>query len=131
MQTLDVHAVAMLDVLIRKSDALLVLSSTWREIHDKCSMEAILNNAGMTNVPWHPSSWKTPNSKTLHTRGYEIKQWMIENETPEKYIIIDDIDDMLDEQKPNFIKTNCMNGFLWEHFIHACEILSIENHRLE
>lgn len=44
-------------------------------------------------------------------RGQEIKMWLDKNASGEyKYCIIDDDNDMLDEQLPNFVQTDFMDG---------------------
>lgn len=49
--------------------------------------------------------WRT------NPRGLEIKTWLLENNYGGKYLILDDDDDMLPEQKENFIQTNSDLGF--------------------
>ena len=52
--------------------------------------------------------WRT------NPRGLEIKTWIEENNYEGEYLIIDDDDDMLPEQKDFFIHTNTDIGFLKE-----------------
>lgn len=125
MQRLDPVATEMLDYLLEESGAELVLSSSWRSFHDKGSMTAILENAGLLRVNWH-QCWKTPDRVGLTSRGHEIKQWMSENGEPEKYLILDDNTDMLTEQKPFFVKTDTRDGFLFQHLIDALKIFGLE-----
>jgi hypothetical protein len=43
-------------------------------------------------------------------RGDEIKAWLSEHPEVDKYAILDDDSDMLDEQLPNFFKTTFQDG---------------------
>lgn len=47
-------------------------------------------------------------------RGNEIKHWLDNHPEVEKYAILDDDSDMLEEQRPNFFNTNGLHGFMWE-----------------
>lgn len=121
MQHLDPVAVKMVHSLLANHGAELVLSSTWREFHDKISMTAILQNAGMPTVTWH-QNWKTPVS--LHgCRGKEIAQWLTESGGDCGYLILDDNDDFLPEQEPFFVKTDFDDGLLYSHYKAADKIL--------
>jgi hypothetical protein len=120
MQHLDPVAVRMLARLCKTTEAQLVLSSTWREFHDKSAMTCILMNAGFGIVPWH-QNWCTPKLRNAQ-RGAEIQSWL-EVHKPARYCILDDDSDMLDEQKPFFVQTPSNDGFLWEHYELAESIL--------
>jgi hypothetical protein len=99
-----------------------VLSSTWRKFHDKIAMTAILQNAGLYEVPWH-LSWKTPEFET-GSRGEEIQAW-IDVHKPDSYLILDDDRDMLESQLPFFVKTHPTDGITFENYNRAHEILGI------
>ena len=87
--------------IIQNTDAVIVCSSTWR----------------LSGLQYIQDMWKhrgypgdvidiTPFIKTERgfvDRGYEIQQWLSENQV-ENYVILDDDDDMLDEQWDNFVK---------------------------
>lgn len=123
MQHLDVTSVKLLSVLLKQTYAKLVLSSTWREFHkEKISMTAILQNSGMSDVPWH-QNWKTPIT-FRGCRGEEIQQWLKDNGAPGcSYVIIDDNSDFLDDQLPYFVQTEFDDGFTYKHYLKALEIL--------
>lgn len=123
MQVLDPVGVQMLRVLLELSQSKLVLSSSWRHHHDQTSMTAILQNAGLHSVPWH-QNWKTP-TNFAHRRGIEIDMWMIECGYPEKFLILDDDVDILDAQKPYWVKTSMLDGISFVSFMDAKKILGI------
>lgn len=65
-------------------------------------------------------------------RGVEIKNWL-ENaramnliDESSSFVIIDDDSDMLEEQLPNFVKTDFMTrGLTWDHYQKICDVLGI------
>ena len=123
MQTLDPVGIKMLELLIQDFKAQIVLSSTWRLHHDQVSMTAILQNAGMKEVPWH-QNWKTDNLY-VKPRGEEIKKWLVEQGGPNpKYLILDDQSDFLEEQKPYYVETSFDVGITYHNYQQARKILN-------
>lgn len=57
-------------------------------------------------------------------RGDEIREWLIENDHVEKYVILDDNTDFLPEQIPYFIRTDPRVGFTKECLEKALKILN-------
>lgn len=53
-------------------------------------------------------------------RGGQIKKWLDEHPEVERYAILDDYDDMLEEQKESFFKTTWLHG-LTEEIADAVE----------
>lgn len=123
MQVLDPVGVGLLNFLLKDSGAKLVLSSTWRLAHDQGSMTAILQNAGLIDIPWH-QNWKTPDRGA--SRGQEIEFWMEQHGRPDVYLILDDDRDMLDHQLPFFVRTNMQDGISYRDFLMAKKILGVE-----
>lgn len=61
----------------------------------------------------------------LAGKGYEIKQWLEENDEEEcKYVIFDDVPDFLPEQEPNLIRTDPRVGITKKNAIEAIRILA-------
>lgn len=85
------------------TDCAIVVSSSWR--HDPRGMETI--RAKFNNV-----IDKTPYADGC--RGDEIKAWLDAHPEVEKYAILDDDSDMLEEQLPNFFKTTFKEGLTEE-----------------
>ncbi len=94
----------------------IVLSSTWRA--DK-------NYKDILGLPIIDKTPKLPG-----IRGLEIKEWFARNthllNKIDKWAIVDDDSDMLDEQLPYFVKINPINGLMWEDFERLIEILDIK-----
>lgn len=101
-----------------------ILSSTWRNrIRNKEDLEAFSKELG---IPIHSTTLTYPGG-----RGLEIKWWFIEREidpTSVKYVIIDDDDDMLAEQRTHFVQTDGEEGFLYKDYLLACKILELDPH---
>lgn len=88
--------------LINKTDAYIVISSTWRYDSDPRYMSEIVNNLklyGITDriIGVTPDLSQQYNSRLI--RGHEIQQWIQDNKNKyiiDKFVIIDDDNDMFD-----------------------------------
>lgn len=120
----DPEAVKLLQRIIKKTGAKIVLSSTWR-LHEE-NVEAVKKFAGidiMYTTPRMPRPSGT--SVEYYERGKEIQAWLdewnkhcypnpakptangyIANENITRYVIIDDDTDMLPEQAEQFFNTD-------------------------
>lgn len=101
----DQELVYRLNVLVDRTGAELVLSSSWRMYPDwrKC-----MGHSGIVKEFYG----KTPVLSL--NRGGEIQLWLDEHPSVEKYAIIDDNSDMLEFQLPNFFKTDMASGLTQE-----------------
>lgn len=143
----DEMAVQWLELLILKTNAKIVISSTWRYVGLK-EMQQMWKDRnlpgeviGITPCAKYSVSNETYGDAYRTTeRGWEIKQFLrdIEKGTvpethcdirePQKieaYCIFDDDRDMLDEQYENFCQTN-WNGIDYRLYCKACSILGCE-----
>lgn len=118
---IDERAVALLNYIIKKTDAKVVLSSSWRG--DRENTEKRLKAGGFKYdifdiTPYEPTRY----------RGKEIKMWIDkyekDHEPLESYVIIDDDDDMLPEQKNNFVHCNFQHGLTCVDVYKAIDILN-------
>ena len=131
--------------IIKRTDAKIVLSSSWRK-HDLDSTKEFMNRAGflfcdkiigVTIRAYHYIE-KGSNIHLSIPRGVEIKQWIDTNihsiqgknynrkkkGVDYNYVILDDDTDMLLEQKDNFIQTDCMLGLSESDMAVAVTILN-------
>ena len=85
----DRHKAFLVGRILDKTDAKLVLSSSWRHHPD-----------GVATVEKHVFKVydKTPVLSGTYNRGYEIKAWLDDHPGVEKYAILDDDDDMIEGQ---------------------------------
>ncbi len=127
---IDPKAIQRINYLIEKTGAKIVMSSSWRlDYETSCKR---LYKAGLT-----PDSIidKTPifADKLRHkygtVRGNEIAQWFQEFYPKQcwwqlkKYVIFDDINDMLFQQRNNFICVNYLTGITDKDINKAIKIL--------
>lgn len=128
MKALDPVGAGMLSRLCRSAKAEVVLSSSWRTETTPIVMATILTNSGWVgDVPWH-TCWKTPESRKMSgSRGDEIAHWMRDNGRPERFVIIDDDNDMLEEHAPHLVLTNFDEGVTWERLKLAAKILGVKH----
>lgn len=103
---LDPLAIAVLDDVVRQTDAAVVLSSAWRKFAPLSVLQRMLEIRGATKVQLID---RTPVRAELDgeyvgfsgvlgdricPRGYEICQWLRKNGPVRSYAIVDDDDDM-------------------------------------
>jgi len=106
-------------LLVAKTDAKVVVSSTWR-------YEGILKCREYLES-WGFYGEVIDMTRLLYTdcRGDEIKNWIHENHYKGKFVILDDDKDMGEyTNTPNFIHVDLMTGLTLENAIKAIEILN-------
>lgn len=109
----DYESCNLLKMLVDKTGAEVVLSSTWR-----------LNPKGVEILEKYTGikvSGATPKLGTI--RGEEIKEYLDNHNEVVNYVILDDDADMLDEQKNNFVKVNRKFGLMLTDIIKCENIL--------
>lgn len=126
----DPEAVALLNTLIERSHAKIVLSSAWRIVHGLKSTVDYLVRVGFK----HKTAFigKTPIAcpVTRHgvtewpRRGQEIAEYLYMHPEITSYCILDDDPDMLEEQHKHFVRTSFIKG-LTEADVQKC--LSVFN----
>lgn len=106
----DPAAISLLNDLCKDIGAKVVISSTWR-IDGLDACRNYLNLAGAT----FEIIDVTEQSQHRH-RGLEIEKWLTDNKPSGffEYVIIDDDDDILPSQEPNFFQTNFEVGLTEE-----------------
>ena len=104
---IDPYLAFLVGKIVLETDCPVVLSSSWRH-HDESVAEI-----EKRIVKIHD---KTPFSRTRERdcRGYEIKDWLELHPEVEKYAILDDDSDMLEEQLPNLFQTSFKKGITEE-----------------
>lgn len=121
------ESVENLNLIIERTGASVVLSSSWRILHSIEDVQSYLNEQGFTGKIID----KTPrlNNKCSY-RGNEIILWMQENEKLvgpyynfNSYVILDDDSDMLYWQRKNFIHTDRTTGLTERDAKKAINIL--------
>ncbi len=124
---IDPIAVSLLNDLVDKSGADIVLSSTWRQKYDPEAMTSMLAGRGFKFkvVDRTPALFGKFNSSRI-PRGKEIAAYLRSlQEQPEAFVILDDNDDML-HLKKFLVLTTKKHGLTQEDVGKALKILSGE-----
>lgn len=140
LKYLDPIAVKCFERILESVNAQYVVSSSWRIIHP--DIPAILKCVGLHGEPFYPDDWKLGTKKYKDSRefyytprhekqfrGHEVDMWL-DRYGKRPYIILDDESDFTDYQKKHhLIKTDEMNGILFEHMEEAIDNLKkqVEN----
>lgn len=91
MLGVDPVCVQALDSIITRTDARIVISSTWRTMFPVGQLARLLRRQGLTR--WTNIIGKTPDNGLA--RGLQIQQWMESHSSPVgSFVILDDEDDM-------------------------------------
>lgn len=116
---LSSEMVRRLNKIVKLTDCDVVLSSSWRTLFTLEVFHAMMFNQGMTYC--HKIVGKTETLSSF--RGKEIKDYLDRHPEYDVYCILDDETDMLDEQKPFFIRTNWDTGLTEDDVVKALELL--------
>lgn len=130
---IDPNAVSYLNILIGKTNADVVVTSTWRLSRTIDELKSVLNRNGFIgNVIGVTKDLRMGDDSDCILRGNEILQWIKAN--PEKigcyysdykkYVIFDDDSDMLYWQRNNFIQTDPYVGLTPTNIYKAEKILN-------
>lgn len=92
---IDPAAVHLLDDLVARARAKIVISSTWRNRLTLHELRALLRYRGLAGevIGATPTLWRDAEGRRL-VRGDEIAAWLAEAERVEAFVILDDDDDM-------------------------------------
>lgn len=88
----------LLNEIIKETDAKIVVSSSWR-LNGENRLNSLFKYFGLPRI-----YSITPCLNTA--RGIEIDAWLAAHPEVDKYVILDDDEDMNEHQLPYFIKTN-------------------------
>lgn len=110
----DEVAIKLLQEAMRKTGAIVVLSSNWRST---VNLEALQWRLGIRIES------VTREGTEAEPRGAQIHDWLIRHSAVEAYAILDDDEDMLPDQMPHLCLTSKRNGFLLGHYEELLEKL--------
>lgn len=117
--TFDMKKLELLKEIVDKTDAKIVVSSSWKlgftEVDDfiKCFYNKPRNKdlKNVTIFDWFANSIYDITDNKGPWRGYEIQRWIDKhNEEIESYVILDDDSDFNDNQLFNFVQTDGYEG---------------------
>lgn len=105
--------------IVKKTGAIVVLSSTWR-LFNTDKLKRWLGDRG---VVIHSHTPRLPDN----IRGDEIQKWLDDNSNQfpnPKFVILDDEPDMLPSQLPFLVQTNFKTGLLDNHVTQVVSLLT-------
>lgn len=133
----DPVSVGLVDLLCEQTGARIVISSAWRIGIDLPTLRDDMSECGggilakrvidvtPTRVSPMPAAVNASAEDLVPYRGAEIKAWVERNNCRRApYVIVDDDSDMLPEQQPFFVQTRFEDGFRFQHYGKALQILS-------
>ncbi len=112
---IDPQAVGLLQDIIDKTGAKIVISSSWRKGFDLEELQAMLKNKGLVRAE---IIGKTPAKMSLYHRGGEIRMWLrdyVDKSDPIEGIVILDDDSDMESLMPWLVQTFWETGLLPEH----------------
>ena len=115
----DPKCIAKLKEIIDQTGAKIVISSTWRFL----GLDILRKKFEERGVSGEIID-KTPLSRSMRERGYEIQAWLDNHEEVESYVILDDDVDMLPSQLKNLVVTSWKDGISNENVKQAIKILN-------
>jgi len=121
----DYDCTERLQQLIEATDAEVVISSSWRHLGLQMMMdmwqERQMPGELIDIIPMYDQ--QSTGRFTSMSRGECVQEWLEENKC-KCYVIIDDVDDFLQEQKGRFVETDYYLGFQEEDLKKAIGILN-------
>jgi HAD domain in Swiss Army Knife RNA repair proteins len=128
-QQLDPRAIALLDRLVAATGAKIVISSTWRHSSSPGQIDQMLKDHGFQ----HTDSILDRTPVGENNRGQEVQEWLQldveriyinpKHEPVQDYVILDDTDEFLPEQRPHFVHVNPQTGLTQRDVEEAIAIL--------
>lgn len=115
----DANALNLLWEIVTKTNAKIVISSTWR--YGK-SVEWFVQLFKELTGKDFPIIGKTPEKDDM--RGNEIAAWLRDVDDVTNFVILDDDSDFLDSQMGNLVKTSFETGLNANHVVKCIDILN-------
>lgn len=119
-------AIKLVNVLVERSEAKVILSSTWRLKYSLDELNSMFEKRGAT----FQIEGVTPAKMSWRPRGYDVAEFLAhqkqEGIVPEAFVILDDMDEF-SKLKDHFIQTCEEEGLTQEDVVLALKILGVED----
>lgn len=118
----DPCAVSLVNRLCEKTDAQIVVHSSWRRAHTHIAavpdLRTHMREQGLLEVYFHDDLFCPIHETGTSSRWNDITQWMNKNEIPTQYVIIEDeiCPNSYKELKEHMISVDFNEGFTWERY---------------
>jgi len=124
LRSLNSEMVKRVQWLVEKTDASVVISSSWRHGHSIPAMQGLLAYHGFTGpiLDVTPISVPTPAGFSNPLRGHEIQAWLDLHPEVERFVILDDDTDMA-HLSEYLVRTDFAVGLTEEKALEALFIL--------
>jgi hypothetical protein len=122
---IDPACVALLNIIVQRTGAKVVVSSSWRQLHDASRLEKFLKDKGFIGevIDVTPRGVWLQDISDWGVRGDEIQRWITLNEiVVEKIAILDDETDMA-HLLPKLVKTSWESGLQSDHVEKVIKLL--------
>lgn len=125
IRSVDSKAVALLNNLLERSGAKVVISSSWRHLLPLPAMQGILEHHGFKGEPlgMTPLQVTPPPGCPEALRGHEIQAWLTEHPEIDRFVILDDDTDMV-HLEDRLVRTEFAVGLTAEDVERALVLLS-------
>jgi len=125
MHQFDTELIGLVNIIVEKTGAKVVISSTWRILSTLPELRYMLSFKGLTGdvIDVTPCGSTAPNNHVY--RGSEIQAWLDSQiEVIENFVILDDDSDML-HLMPYLVKTSITTGITMAQVERAIEVLNV------
>lgn len=112
LENLDPIAVGLIQSVVKETGCIICLSSDWKLSHDYMELGKEL---------YLPILFQTPDLKEF-SRASEILS-VLSGIKPEKYAILDDVEENGEFKGMNFVKPETENGLSYQNYLDLIEIL--------
>jgi hypothetical protein len=126
---MDPRSIGVLNAIIRRSAAWIVISSSWRKLHSLSEIRRVLYEAGLIGeiidtIPCLYGYLADEVAPRPMTRGDEIQEWInLQEEKPTSFVIIEDEEPMA-HLEPHTVRIDGKVGLLLEHLDKALALLN-------
>lgn len=120
--TMDPIAVAMVNDILKQTNASIVVHSTWSYLFNEKDVKKVLEVNGI-HGPYH-EDWTTPKDPNTR-REHQVKLWLDKHPEVDMYAILDDSDIFENYQYAmgHFVKVDFHEGFTMQHYIKTMLML--------
>lgn len=125
MRSIDSKAVALLNNLLERSRAKVVISSSWRHLLTLSVIQGLLEHQGFKGEPlgMTPLQVEAPPGCGEALRGHEIQAWLTEHPEVDRFVILDDDTDMA-HLEDRLVRTEFAVGLTVEDVERALVLLN-------
>lgn len=125
----DPVAVSLVNRLCEKTNSQLVIHSSWRRAITHISaipdIRTHIKEQGLLEVYFHEELLCPTHMTGTSSRWEDITEWIADNGQPDNYVVIEDeiCPSSYEDIKKHMVSIDFDEGFTWERYLKACELL--------